>query len=122
MPEKTPLKLSDIARDVIGLVGHEAQRKQVTIYSQLGETLPEVEADRVQLQQVLLNLVMNGIEAMHETDANQRQLTVQTAMSNGSVLAAVAIAGSVEDLSSLSPRWSFTQRRKDTDAKSQKRF
>jgi len=93
VPEKSPLNLSDIARDVIGLVGHEAQRKQVTINSQLGESLPEVEADRVQLQQVLLNLVMNGIEAMHETDANQRQITVQTLASDGSVLAAVSDHG-----------------------------
>jgi PAS domain S-box-containing protein len=93
VPEKAPLNLSDVARDVVGLVGHEAQRKQVTIYSQLGESLPPVEADRVQLQQVLLNLCMNGIEAMHETDANQRQLTVQTVMSNGSVLATVSDRG-----------------------------
>src|SRR6185369_7725020 len=93
VPEKAPLNVSDVARDVIGLVGHEAQRKQVTIQSQLGESLPAVEADRVQLQQVLLNLCMNGIEAMHETDANQRQLTVQTVMSNGSVLATVSDRG-----------------------------
>jgi len=93
VPQKAPLNLSDVARDVIGLVGHEAQRKQVTIHSQLGESLPAVEADRVQLQQVLLNLCMNGIEAMHETDANQRQLTVQTVMSNGSVLATVSDRG-----------------------------
>jgi len=93
VPEKAPLNLSDVAREVIGLVGHEAQRKQVIIHSQLGESLPTVEADRVQLQQVLLNLCMNGIEAMHETDANQRQLTVQTVVSNGSVLAAVSDRG-----------------------------
>ena len=93
VPEKSPLNVSDVARDVIGLVGHEAQRKQVTIQSQLGESLPAVEADRVQLQQVLLNLCMNGIEAMHETDANQRQLTVETVMSNGSVLATVSDRG-----------------------------
>lgn len=93
VPEKSPLNLSDIAREVIGLVGHEAQRKQVIIHSQLDESLPVVEADRVQLQQVLLNLCMNGIEAMHETDANQRQLTVQTIISNGSVLAAVSDRG-----------------------------
>ena len=93
VPEKAPLNLSDVARDVIGLVGHEAQRNQVVIHSQLGEPLPVVEADRVQLQQVLLNLCMNGIEAMHETDANQRQLTVQTVMSNGSVLATVSDRG-----------------------------
>jgi len=93
VPEKEPLNVSDVARDVIGLVGHEAQRKQVTIQSQLGESLPAVEADRVQLQQVLLNLCMNGIEAMHETDANQRQLTVETVMSNGNVLASVSDRG-----------------------------
>ena len=93
VPEKAPLNLSDVARDVISLVGHEAQRKQVTIRSHLGDSLPAVEADRVQLQQVLLNLCMNGIEAMHETDANQRQLTVQTVMSNGNVLATVSDRG-----------------------------
>lgn len=93
VPEKSPLNLSDIAREVIGLVGHEAQRKQVTIHSQLGESLPVVEADRVQLQQVLLNLAMNGIEAMQEIDTNRRQLTVQTAVSDGSVLAAVSDRG-----------------------------
>lgn len=93
VPEKSPLNLSDLARDVIGLVGHEAQRKQVIIHSQLGESLPAVEADRVQLQQVLLNLVMNGIEAMNETDANRRQLTVQTSMSDGRVVAAVSDRG-----------------------------
>ena len=93
VPEKSPLNVSDIAREVIGLVGHEAQRKQVTINSQLGESLPAVDADRVQLQQVLLNLCMNGIEAMHETHASQRQLTVQTAVSNGSVLAVVSDRG-----------------------------
>ena len=93
VPEKAPLNLSDVARDVIGLVGHEAQRKQVTIDSRLGESLPVVEADRVQLQQVLLNLCMNGIEAMHETDANKRQLTVETVTSNGNVLATVSDRG-----------------------------
>lgn len=93
VPEKSPLNLSDIARAVIGLVDHEAQRKQVTIQTQLSESLPAVEADRVQLQQVLLNLVMNGMEAMQETDANQRQLTVKTVASDGNVLAVVSDSG-----------------------------
>jgi PAS domain S-box-containing protein len=93
VPEKTPLNLSDVAREVIGLVGHDAQQKQVAIHSQLGESLPVVEADRVQLQQVLLNLVMNGMEAMHDTDAIQRQLTVATSVSDGNVCAAVSDRG-----------------------------
>ena len=93
VPEKSLLNVSDVAREVINLVGHEAQRKQVTIHSQLDESLPEVEADRVQLQQVLLNLVMNGMEAMQETDVNQRELIVRTAVSDGNVLAAVSDHG-----------------------------
>ncbi|HEU4478027.1 MAG TPA: ATP-binding protein [Pyrinomonadaceae bacterium] len=93
VPEKAPLNLSDIASEVISLVRYEAQRKQVIIHSQLGESLPAVEADRVQLQQVLLNLVMNGIEAMHETDATRRQLTVQTVAKDGNVLTAVSDRG-----------------------------
>ena len=47
----------------------------------------------MQLQQVLLNLVMNGIEAMHETDVNRRQLTVQAMVSDGRGLAAVSDRG-----------------------------
>jgi C4-dicarboxylate-specific signal transduction histidine kinase len=93
VPEKSPVNVSDIAREVIGLVAHEAQRKQVTIQAHLDDSLPFVEADRVQLQQVLLNLVMNGMEAMQETEANQRQLAVKTAASDGNVLAVVSDRG-----------------------------
>src|SRR4030095_7053587 len=77
-PEKVTLDLSEVAQEVLDLVGHEAQRKQVTLTTQLGNELPRVEADRVQLQQVLLNLVMNGIEAMNNLDGRKPILTLTT--------------------------------------------
>jgi PAS domain-containing protein len=77
-PEKVPLDLSEVAREVLELVSHEAKRKQVTLGSVLGNELPLVQADRVQLQQVLLNLVMNGIEAMNDVDGRKATLTLVT--------------------------------------------
>jgi len=94
VPEKAPLNLSDVARDVIGLVGHEAQRKQVTIQSQLGESLPAVEADRVQLQQVLINLITNAADAMNDVSDRPRLLTISSNCDDPSnVEIAVADAG-----------------------------
>jgi C4-dicarboxylate-specific signal transduction histidine kinase len=78
VPEKSQVDLSVIAREVITLVNHEAQRQQVKLRSQLSDSLPIVMGDRVQLQQVLLNLLMNGIEAMSEVDAGKRELSVTT--------------------------------------------
>lgn len=93
VPEKVPLNLSDVAREVIDLVSHEAQRKQVAITSDLAASLPPITGDRVQLQQVLLNLVMNGIEAMNETELTRRVVTIKTDLSESGVLTAVYDCG-----------------------------
>jgi PAS domain S-box-containing protein len=92
-PEKAPVDASDIAREVLALVGHEAQRKQVTVLSDLQASLPPVAGDRVQLQQVLLNLAMNAIEAMSESEGDARELKVETKMFAESVLVTVADTG-----------------------------
>ena len=94
VPEKTTLDLSEVAGGVVALVTHEAQRKQVTLCSELSTALPAVAGDRVQLQQVLLNLVMNGIEAMNETEVSRRELTVRTEVSGTGVVATVSDHGS----------------------------
>ncbi len=93
VPEKAPLNLSDVACEVLDLVGHQAQRKQVTLNSDLASSLPIVSGDRVQLQQVLLNLVINGIEAMNEIDTNRRALTLKTDLCESGVLASVCDCG-----------------------------
>jgi len=92
-PEKVPLDLSDVAREVLDLVGHEAQRKQVTLVPELGTALPPVAADRVQLQQVLLNLVMNGIEAMNGIVDRKPELKLKTDHFADGVMAMVSDCG-----------------------------
>jgi PAS domain S-box-containing protein len=93
VPDKSPLDFNDVAREVVELINHEAQRKQVTLRSELEASLPSVAADRVQLQQVLINLVMNGIEAMNQINAGKRELTLATSLLDGGVMAAVSDRG-----------------------------
>jgi C4-dicarboxylate-specific signal transduction histidine kinase len=93
VPNKLPLDFNDVAREVVELINHEAQRKQVVVRSDLATLLPSVAADRVQLQQVLINLVMNAIEAMNETGEGKRELTIMTTRSESGVIAAVSDRG-----------------------------
>lgn len=91
--EKAPINLNDVARDVLDLVAHEAQRKQVTLVAELGKDLPAVSADRIQLQQVLINLVMNGIDAMNGVDGRKPCLTLRTDRLGDDVVATVSDCG-----------------------------
>jgi PAS domain S-box-containing protein len=70
------LDLTETIREVLALVGDEAKRNSVVIRTQFGDDLSAVSGDRVQLQQVLLNLVMNAMEAM--SGAGKRQLVITT--------------------------------------------
>jgi PAS domain S-box-containing protein len=98
-PEQTPLDLSEVARDVIDLVAHEVQQKQVTLHAELGTGLPLVAGDRVQLQQVLLNLVMNSIDAMNGIKDREPELKVKTEPFQGDALAMVSDCGVGIDMS-----------------------
>ena len=72
------LDLNDTMREVLALVGDEAKGKSVIIRTQFAEDLSPVSGDRVQLQQVVLNLVMNGIEAMSSVGGRARELVIAT--------------------------------------------
>ncbi len=65
--EKVPLDVNDVVREVIALVQRELTSHQVSLQMELAPALPMTLGDRVQLQQVMINLVMNGIEAMQST-------------------------------------------------------
>jgi len=59
-----PLDLNEVIREVIALVQRELTSHRVSLRMELAQALPTIPGDRVQLQQVIINLVMNGIEAM----------------------------------------------------------
>ena len=77
-PETAPMDLNAAIRDAVDLLNSEAPRHELTIDLRLDESLPAVEADAVQIQQVVLNLARNGIDAMDETDRGPRRLTIRT--------------------------------------------
>lgn len=77
-PEQTETDLNDTIRDVVEMVRSEAEGREVHLRLELPDELPRISADRTQLQQVILNLVRNGFEAMHETPPEDRCLTVES--------------------------------------------
>jgi len=76
LPEETSLQLRDVIADVLALAHRELAEHRIEVRTGLPEDLPRVSGDRVQLQQVLLNLVMNGIEAMSGVAGERRLLTI----------------------------------------------
>jgi len=72
------LDLNGVIREVLALVGDEAKKNSVAIRTEFADDIFPVLGDRVQLQQVLLNLVMNGVEAMSSVDEQARELAITT--------------------------------------------
>jgi len=77
-PRKARLDVSDVVRDVAALVRAEVGRFEIALTLDLAPALPAVVGDRVQLQQVVLNLVMNAIEAMASVTARPRKLVIRS--------------------------------------------
>jgi PAS domain S-box-containing protein len=77
-PPREKLDLNETLRQVLAIIGDEAKRKTVIIRTQFADDLSPVSGDQVQLQQVVLNLVMNAIEAMSNVDERPRELVIGT--------------------------------------------
>jgi signal transduction histidine kinase len=75
-PAKVPININQIIVTVLSIARVELQKHRVEFHTKLNKHLPTVQGDKVQLQQVVLNLIMNGIEAMHSVET--RVLKVQT--------------------------------------------
>jgi C4-dicarboxylate-specific signal transduction histidine kinase len=75
-----PCDLADVIRDVLLLVGPELGRHGTVLQTSLATNLPPVMGDRVQLQQVLLNLLLNAAEAVREVPPERRRLVVRSAL------------------------------------------
>jgi len=92
--EKNRLDMNNVIQEVLALADRELYENRVRIERQLTKALPLVLADRVQIQQVLLNLIMNGIEAMIPITDQSRSLSVESRVDeSGDVLVAVRDSG-----------------------------
>jgi len=78
-PQTDLVDVSEVIQEMVVLLRSEASRHSVSILTELSEDLPRAMADRVQLQQVLMNLMLNGIEAMQDTESEGR-LTIRSLM------------------------------------------
>ena len=76
--EKIPLDVNEVARETVALVQRELISHEVSLQMELAPALPMILADRVQLQQVIINLVMNGIEAMQSVSDRPRELVIRS--------------------------------------------
>jgi C4-dicarboxylate-specific signal transduction histidine kinase len=79
---RAQLDINDLIRDVMTLVGGEIKRRDVSIRTELDNELPRLSGNRAQLRQVLLNLIMNGLEAMASTTERARTLYVRSTASS----------------------------------------
>ena len=90
---RLPLDINDLVREIVALMERELQRNRISVELELDEHLPTVQADHVQLQQVLINLITNGLEAM-AGNRRARILRVKSAIQEpDSVLISVADTG-----------------------------
>jgi signal transduction histidine kinase len=90
-PEREGVDLNEILREMTVLLGNTADRHSVSIRTELDLGLPHTTADRVQLQQVLMNLMLNGIEAMRETGGELAIASKRT--EHGQLLVSVSDSG-----------------------------
>ncbi|WP_245452652.1 PAS domain S-box protein [Bradyrhizobium sp. C9] len=92
--QMAPLDINQAINQVIGLVQHELQSHLVSLQLDLAAALAPVVADRVQLQQVILNLIVNGIEAMQPVTDRPRELVIRTRQDDaGQILVTVIDCG-----------------------------
>ena len=90
-PHMAPLDVRSVIEDAIGLVQSELRNENVSLRFEFAADLPPVMADRIQLEQVILNLMLNGIEAMSESEPSRRVLAI-TAQRGASDEVVIAIA------------------------------
>jgi PAS domain S-box-containing protein len=93
-PRKDNLDINEAIREVIVLTRGEAVKNGISVHTQLTEGLPFIQGDRVQLQQVMLNLIINAIEAMSSVCERSRELSIHTSTAeSGAILVTVEDSG-----------------------------
>jgi C4-dicarboxylate-specific signal transduction histidine kinase len=91
--EKGSLDVNEVIQEVVAVTQGEVMRNGIALGTELADRLPPVVGDRVQLQQVMLNLIMNGIEAMNACSDRPKELLITTQQRQGHVRVAVRDSG-----------------------------
>jgi signal transduction histidine kinase len=93
-PHKDRLEVNEAVLEVIGLTRNEMAKNGISVRTQLADILPAIQGDRVQLQQVVLNLLINAVDAMSGMSEGVRELLISTAKTDSEgVLVAVRDSG-----------------------------
>ena len=91
--EHQPVDVNEIVLEVLRLMRSDLVNRNVSVSVQLAPALPAITGDRVQLQQVLLNLVINGCDALDTLHARDRRLALRTALVEGQIEVSVTDSG-----------------------------
>ena len=83
IPNQEALRVSEIIQETIALLRDEAMRYNISVRTELAADLPQIVGDRVQLQQVAMNLIVNSIEAMKEVDGIREMIIRSQRAENG---------------------------------------
>jgi two-component system sensor histidine kinase DctS len=92
-PHRGRCDINQVAEEATGFLEAEARRSGTRIRLDLGRAIPHLHADSVLLEQVVLNLAKNGIEAMHDVPVGSRELGVRTESSGGTVTVSISDRG-----------------------------
>ena len=93
-PERAQIQIHEVIAEVVALAERQASRNDVSVVTELAADVPAILGDRIQLQQVILNLMLNGIEAMSSVSDRRRRLLIQCRMQDaGHVLVSIEDCG-----------------------------
>lgn len=81
-PEQIPLSLDDVIQESMVFLRHEFQSKSISVSLDLAPALPQIVGDRTQLQQVVVNLAINAVQAMAQSEAARRSIFIRTMLSD----------------------------------------
>jgi two-component system sensor kinase FixL len=90
---RTACRIEEIVKEALGLFAAEMRRARVTVETSFAAASPSVHVDRVQIQQILVNLLSNAVEAMQASPAEMRRITIRTSLGDEEVEVAVSDRG-----------------------------
>ena len=90
--ERSRVDINSVVRSVLELLEHDISAHRIRLQLELDEQLPEVEIDKIQIDQVLVNLVLNAVDAMDSTEQADRELSIQTAKTSSEEALEVAVS------------------------------